>query len=437
MLKVWPRHPDLLALHASQPDRYPALFATGGQDGWHILFAFPDSIRRFDASRVAEAAVLLPPINLSVDDAADTPFKGGWLINLSYELGGILEPRIGQTADDQEFPLLWLARIPAAILQRGGQTWLMAESGRGELIDGLSADLARLGTGSSAGSFTAPAHIVEEPEQRFLDGLKRIQQYIAEGDVFQVNLSRAWQVEYAEPIVAPALYGSLMRCNPAPFSALLDMGDWKIVSASPERLVRVEKGGRVFTRPIAGTHPRSTSSEIDNELRQALAIHPKERAEHVMLVDLERNDLGRICLPGTVRVDALMELASYPHLHHIESTVSGQLSSGVLVWDVIRALFPGGTITGCPKVRTMEIIREIERQPRRAYTGSLGYINHDGSLDLNILIRSFLFKGRELRFRTGAGIVADSNPEAELEETRTKAMGLLRTLNNDFSPMIN
>jgi 4-amino-4-deoxychorismate synthase (2-amino-4-deoxychorismate-forming) component I len=437
MLKVWPRQPDLLALHASQPDRYPALFATGGQDGWRILFAFPAAIRRFDARTVAQAAAVLPEISQSGDDPGDIPFRGGWLINLSYELGGILEPRIGQTVDDDEFPLLWMARIPAAILQRGSQTWLMAESGRGELIDALSADLARSPVPSITDSIVAPTTIVEEPEQRFFDGLKRIQQYIGAGDVFQVNLSRAWQVEYADPIFAPALFATLMRCNPAPFSALLDMGDWKIVSASPERLVRVEKGGRVFTRPIAGTHPRSASSARDNDLRRALAAHPKERAEHVMLVDLERNDLGRICLPGTVRVDALMELASYPHVHHIESTVSGRLRPGARVWDVIRALFPGGTITGCPKVRTMEIIREIEGQPRRAYTGSLGYINHDGSLDLNILIRSFLLNGRQLGFRAGAGIVADSTPEKELEETRAKAIGLLRTLNNDRSPLIN
>jgi anthranilate synthase component 1 len=220
-----------------------------------------------------------------------------------------------------------------------------------------------------------------------------------------------------------------MRSNPSPFSALIDMGDWKIVSSSPERLACIDQTGRILTRPIAGTRPRSRSGEQDEALRAALLASAKERAEHVMLVDLERNDLGRVCVPGTVRVDALMELTSYAHVHHIESTVTGRLRNDTSVWDVVRAVFPGGTITGCPKVRTMEIIRELEAVPRRAYTGSLGYINTDGTMDLNILIRSFLLKGARLDFRAGAGIVADSVPERELEETRAKAMGLLNALN--------
>ncbi len=163
-------------------------------------------------------------------------------------------------------------------------------------------------------------------------------------------------------------------------------------------------------------------------MRARLQAHPKERAEHVMLVDLERNDLGRVCEPGSVKVAALMDIASYRHVHHIESTVCGQLRQGMRVLDALRAVFPGGTITGCPKVRTMQIIRELEQSPRRSYTGSVGYINHDGSFDFNILIRSFLLRGRELAFRAGAGIVADSIAQRELDETRAKARGLLRAL---------
>jgi anthranilate synthase component 1 len=182
------------------------------------------------------------------------------------------------------------------------------------------------------------------------------------------------------------------------------------------------------TRPIAGTHPRSDDALEDAALRARLRAHPKERAEHVMLVDLERNDLGRVCDPGSVKVDALMDVASYRHVHHIESTVSGRLRAGTSVLEALRAVFPGGTITGCPKVRTMQIIRQLEATPRRSYTGSVGYINRDGSFDFNILIRSFLLRGDELSFRAGAGIVADSDPERELEETRAKARGLLRAL---------
>jgi anthranilate synthase component 1 len=182
------------------------------------------------------------------------------------------------------------------------------------------------------------------------------------------------------------------------------------------------------TRPIAGTHPRSDEAAEDAALRARLQAHPKERAEHVMLVDLERNDLGRVCEPGSVEVAALMEVTSYTHVHHIESTVRGTLRGEARVFDALRAVFPGGTITGCPKVRTMQIIRELERTPRRSYTGSVGYINRDGSFDFNILIRSFLMRGRELSFRAGAGIVADSIAARELDETRAKARGLLRSL---------
>lgn len=426
-LQAWPEQPDLLALHAAHPERYPAFLHTGGQDGWRILFAYPDAIQRFDRHNVQQVASMLPQIEKPAGEVGNLPFQGGWLVCLSYELGGVLEPRIGLRGRAEDFPLVWLARIPAAILQRDSRTWLMAEAGRGELIKALARDLARPAIVQD-GSLAAPLEIFEEPEEQFLVGIRRIRDYIRAGDVFQVNLSRAWEALYGRDVSASALFRQLMRRNPAPFSALLDMGEWKIVSSSPERLVRVEGGGKISTRPIAGTHPRSLSLEQDRSLRTALAAHPKERAEHVMLVDLERNDLGRICLPGTVKVGALMEVASYTHVHHIESTVAGQLRPGVKAWDIIRALFPGGTITGCPKVRAMEIIRELEDQPRRAYTGSLGYINRDGSLDLNIVIRTFLVRGNRIAFRAGAGIVVDSVPLRELEETRAKAMGLINTL---------
>ncbi|HYP68070.1 MAG TPA: aminodeoxychorismate synthase component I [Thiobacillaceae bacterium] len=427
ILQEWHEQPDLLALHAAHPERYPALLHTGGQEGWHILFAYPDAIHRFDQHNVLQAASMLPQISMSAGNASGFPFRGGWLVCLGYELCGVLEPRVGLPDEAEDYPLVWLARIPAAILQRGSRTWLMAEMGRRGLIENLASELARPVMGQDT-LLPAPLEILEEPEARFLHGVSRIKDYICAGDVFQVNLSRAWQATYDRGVSAAVLFRQLMQRNPAPFSALLDMGEWKIVSSSPERLVRVEAGGRISTRPIAGTHPRSFLPEQDRMLRDALAAHPKERAEHVMLVDLERNDLGRVCQSGTVEVEALMELSSYAHVHHIESTVAGRLSSGMKVWDVIRALFPGGTITGCPKVRTMEIIRELEDQPRRAYTGSLGYINRDGSLDLNILIRTFVLRGNRISFRAGAGIVVDSVPSRELEETRAKAIGLINTL---------
>ncbi|MGL4994564.1 MAG: chorismate-binding protein, partial [Deefgea sp.] len=266
----------------------------------------------------------------------------------------------------------------------------------------------------------------DEPQQ-FLDGVARAKQYIVDGDVFQVNLSRGWDVSLAQG-TATDVYAALRIANPAPFSAYLDLGAaGQIVSSSPERLVQV-KDGIVQTRPIAGTFARSLDPIEDEKLKQRLLDTPKERAEHIMLVDLERNDLGRIAVPGTVKVDELMAVATYSFVHHIESNIRAVLRDGLNTADVLRALFPGGTITGCPKVRCMQIIRELEDRPRLAYTGSLGYINRDGSMDSNILIRTFVQRGVQLYFRAGAGVVADSDAERELQETRHKARGLLRAL---------
>jgi anthranilate synthase component 1 len=198
-----------------------------------------------------------------------------------------------------------------------------------------------------------------------------------------------------------------------------------ILSSSPERLVS-SRNGIVRTRPIAGTYPRSRDTEQDSRLSLELLMHPKERAEHIMLVDLERNDLGRICEPGSINVDDLMVIESYEHVHHIVSGISGKLQPGVLPGDIVRAIFPGGTITGCPKVRCMEIIAELELESRDAYTGSVGYLCHNGDMDLNILIRTITHRNGHYVFRAGAGIVADSDPERELAETRSKARGLYR-----------
>jgi anthranilate synthase component 1 len=421
--------PDLIGLQQAWPERYPGLLVSTGDSGWDLLFAFPDDVVAIDAAGALEALRAHPALRLLPRPAHDPhalPFTGGWLCAFAYELGGVFETSVAM-ASDPEFPLAWLARIPAAIMfeRASGRCVLFAEGGRADLLDILEADLA--------GSPALPAMpevlaLAEDDPAQFLAGVVRIQDYIRAGDVFQVNLSRAWRARFGAAIPPGALLAQLVRRNPAPFSALLALGDWAIVSSSPERLVRLRRDGVLETRPIAGTHPRSEDATEDAALRARLEAHPKERAEHVMLVDLERNDLGRVCDPGSVKVEALMEIASYRHVHHIESTVCGRLRRGASVLDILRAVFPGGTITGCPKVRTMQIIRELEGMPRRSYTGSLGYINHDGSFDFNILIRSFLLRGDELGFRAGAGIVADSVPERELEETRAKARGLLRAL---------
>jgi anthranilate synthase component 1 len=434
-IRAWPLPPDqprtdLIGLQASNPQRYPGLLLSSGDTGWDILFAFPQDAFRIDSADGLRDLQAHPAMRLQPAPRPDheLPFTGGWLCALSYELGALFEPSAGDAADAAGFPLAWLARIPAAILfdRSRRRCLLMAEAGHTALLDAMQRDLAD--SLPALAAVPAPQVVREDDPSGFLAGVGRIQEYIRAGDVFQVNLSRGWRAEFADPVVPASLFDRLMQRNPAPFSALLQMDGWAIVSSSPERLVRLARDGVLETRPIAGTHPRSDDAAEDAALRARLQAHPKERAEHVMLVDLERNDLGRVCEAGSVRVAALMEVASYRHVHHIESTVCGTLRSGISVYDALRAVFPGGTITGCPKVRTMQIIRELERTPRRAYTGSLGYINRDGSFDFNILIRSFLLHGRELGFRAGAGIVADSEAARELEETRAKARGLLRAL---------
>ena len=433
-IREWPQRPDLARLQASNPQRYPGLFCSSGNSGWDVLFAFPQEVTRVAAadglqSLQAHPAMQLRPVS-STQSGHGLPFTGGWLCAFPYELGGLFEPSVG-LPEDGDFPLAWLTRIPAAILfDRGSERCvLVAESDQPALVDAMLNDLALLPPPVPALPQLAALH--EDDSAAFLAGVTRIQEYIRAGDVFQVNLSRGWRAEFSDTLAPAALFAQLMEKNPAPFSALVQMEDWAIVSSSPERLVCMDRDGLLETRPIAGTHPRSDDAVEDAALRARLQAHPKERAEHVMLVDLERNDLGRVCKPGSVNVAALMEITSYRHVHHIESTVCGQLREGMSVLDALRAVFPGGTITGCPKVRTMQIIHELEQTPRRSYTGSVGYINRDGSFDFNILIRSFLLRGRELVFRAGAGIVADSVAQRELDETRAKARGLLRAL--DFA----
>jgi anthranilate synthase component 1 len=240
-------------------------------------------------------------------------------------------------------------------------------------------------------------------------------------------LSRAWDIGFGGEVDPVNVYRHLRRANPAPFAGLMLWAGQSLLSSSPERLVEL-RGSLVQTRPIAGTHPRGRDQTSDLALARDLLAHPKERAEHIMLIDLERNDLGRVCDAGSVEVSELMVVESYAHVHHIVSNVRGKLRKDATPCDVISAVFPGGTITGCPKVRCMQIIAELEQHGRGFYTGSMGYLSRDGQMDLNILIRSLLLSGRQVSLRTGAGIVADSVPDRELAETVAKARGLLLAL---------
>lgn len=266
----------------------------------------------------------------------------------------------------------------------------------------------------------------EMGKEKYMIIVKKAKEYIKAGDIFQANLSQ--RVSANISAINPwQIYQTLSKINPSPFAAYLDMGDYHIASSSPERLVRVSSN-IVETRPIAGTRPRGKDAIADRQMRSDLLLNEKERAEHLMLIDLERNDLGRISDYSTVEVDEFMITEDYSHVIHIVSNVRGVLASGKDCFDAIRATFPGGTITGVPKVRCMEIIDELEPVTRGPYTGSVGYISFTGDMDLNIIIRTFVIKDKTAYVQAGAGIVADSDPEKEYYETLKKAEALIRTL---------
>lgn len=432
---------DLLALHRATPERYPHLLesvAHGTAHGrYDILFAFPGETLTLEAAALGGAGDFCSALDSAWRAASlrptdsELPFRGGWFVYLGYELAAQIEPRLRLPAVSGGLPTAFMTRVPAAIIRDHlrQQAWLIAESEVEPLTERMAADAAAVPTIPASEPPRVSAWEEDAPEL-YLEAVRRIRRYILDGDVFQVNLSRAWRGELGENAKAADVYASLRRRNPAPFAGLASWGEYAVVSSSPERLVRV-RGDVVETRPIAGTRPRSAEHARDLDYSRELLAHPKERAEHIMLIDLERNDLGRISEPGSVRVDELMGLESYAHVHHIVSNVRGIKRADATPGEVIRAVFPGGTITGCPKVRCMEIIAELERTPRGPYTGAMGYLNRDGSLDLNILIRTILVEGARVSFRAGAGIVADSDPEAELAETRAKARGLLLALGRE------
>ena len=260
--------------------------------------------------------------------------------------------------------------------------------------------------------------------------VNRAKMYICEGDIYQANLSQRFDTEFkGDPL---SLYLKLREVNPAPFSGFLKFSGFSIISSSPERLLKVQ-GDKLETRPIAGTRPRGNDAKKDAALTTELLLNEKERAEHLMLVDLERNDMGRVCQPGSVNVTELMRLEQYSHVSHIVSNIEGKLKPNVSIYELLKSLFPGGTITGCPKIRCMEIINELEPSSRGPYSGSFGYIGFCQQLDFNILIRTIFIKNGKATFHVGAGIVADSDPDDEYEETLSKAAAMIEVLSDPIS----
>ena len=434
---------DLLDLHRLDPVRYPVLLessARGAHGRWDMLLAHAGegfALHRDGVVRMLDGAVVAAQFldvldlywrdaQIGRDEAPGVPFRGGWALLLGYELAAQVEPVLRLPPSPGTLPVAIALRCKAAVLRDRTSGDCVAVAEEAGALDQIVADAERAGCLPPAGEWRPPSRLEEEEPRRYREGVARVLEYLAAGDVFQVNLSRGWRALFDVPVAPADLLRRLRDNNPAPFAGLFRTPVGSVVSASPERLVSV-RGGVVETRPIAGTRPRFDGDDDAARIRE-LVGHPKERAEHVMLLDLERNDLGRVCKPGSVKVDELMTVESYAHVHHIVSNVRGDLKPGTTPGEVIAAVFPGGTITGCPKVRCMQIIAELEAVGRGAYTGAMGWLGRDGDMDLNILIRSAEVEGAEARFRTGAGVVIDSDPWRELDETRAKARGMLRAL---------
>jgi len=275
------------------------------------------------------------------------------------------------------------------------------------------------------GNFAIQNFQADIGKRRFKQMVSKTKRYIEAGDIYQANLSQRFSFDFSgNPEV---LYQNLRDINPSPFASFIRLNETCVVSASPERLVR-KTGMHCETRPIAGTRPRGRNARENNRLRQELWHDQKERAEHIMLVDLERNDLGRVCQPNTVRVNEMMVLEEYSHVIHLVSNVIGELCPGKDQFDLLKAMFPGGTITGCPKIRCMEIIDELEPFKRGLYTGSIGYLDFNGNMDLNIVIRTIVIHQEKGFYHVGAGVVYDSDQEAEYWETMHKGQALVEAL---------
>ena len=370
---------------------------------------------------------------------------GHWMGWLAYGAGAWVEP--GDHWRQSDMAVLWAARHDPVLLLDQQEQRLWLEGSDSALFRELAAVIAVLPHQAPPEPAPIPvgAWHWHTSAAHFADQVGQVRELIARGDLFQANLSACCEQVLAAPADPLALYGQLRRHCPAPFSGLAIAGGSSaragggapagdggsleaVLSASPERFLQLSASGAVETRPIKGTRPRSSDPLADADAAADLVTNPKDRAENVMIVDLMRNDLGRVCQPGSIRVDQLVGLESYRQVHHLTSVVRGQLRPGLGLVDLLRASWPGGSITGAPKVRACQRLSELEPVPRGPYCGSLFRLGVDGSFDSNILIRSVMVKGQRLRVHAGCGIVADSDPAGEAEELGWKLQPLLEAL---------
>jgi len=434
---------DLLDLVTNHPDKYPFFLESSSrgndQNRHSILFYKPKVLLKKDKTNsldfLDEFDVLWKEKQINQSEMffkdKKIPFCGGWFVYLGYEIANEIEKKLEIPLSPFALPDAFAARVYSSIIfdhidRRVFVTTDKEDSSKDfeDILDDLSNLECKKSKKRSNGSIKIYFKGSSEEHQ---NQVRACIKYIYQGEIFQANLSRLWRFKIKNNLSDVEIYRQLRKKNPSPFSGIVKYEDSSIISSSPERLISID-GDHLQTRPIAGTRPRGASGLLDIELSKELINSDKEKAEHLMLVDLERNDISRVCNPGTVKVDEMMTIETYAHVHHIVSNISGKKKKDIMPGDVIKSVFPGGTITGCPKVRCMQILGELEKQGRGPYTGSFGYINHNGDMDINILIRTILKEKCDLFFRAGGGIVADSIPQSETLETEAKANGMLKAI---------
>ena len=404
--------------------------ANDGLGGWSFFGANPFEIIRGDPDTDADLEMLRRRMQpYARDSHPRIPFIGGAVGFLAYDYGRRLEKIPELAVNDRDLPDLHFALYDgiAALNNQTGVLYLIALGIRGEMdlvLEGLKAIIwaePRLPPATPASGDWEWNLSREE----YCSAVRRVREYIASGDVYQVNLSRRARCRFQGDAIA--LYCALRRGNPAPYGAYLDLGGVQVFSTSPEQFLQ-KRGRNLVTRPIKGTRPRGQSAAEQEQQAQALRQSAKDRAELLMIVDLERNDLGRVAEYGSVRVEALYQLEHYAQVIHQTAQVQARLAEGKDVYDALHALFPGGSITGAPKVRAMEIIEELEPTRRGVYCGSVGYIGFDGDAEFNIAIRSLHLKDGFLDYQVGGGIVWDSDPESEFQETLDKGRAIRQAI---------
>ncbi len=374
----------------------------------------------------------------------DNIFCGGWIGFFSYELNRYIEKLPVTTTDDLNMPLIRLCFYDSVIAYDHLEKcfWLFALDLPGDIkepeqkLDELEKYIEQsqhikvcLPAELSTGNIDFENIQCNMSKEYYLRAFKKIKKYIFDGDVYQINFSRRFEYEFEADSIE--LFNWQNFHNPSPYSAYIDAGEFTIVSASPEMFITINDG-IISTQPIKGTRPRIKDSDID--YATDLLNNEKEQAELNMIIDLERNDVAKICVPGTRKVTQPRTIEAYPTVYHAVATIAGQLSNDVSFCNILKAMFPGGSITGAPKIRSMEIIDETEPTARGVYTGSIGFISLNGNTSLNIAIRTIIIKNDKAYFQTGGGIVADSQPEAEWEETIVKAKALLAGIKSITEP---